>query len=524
MAKKCRFSDSSLFPAVFLIMSVIAAILFRACRSNWVFIGTTVGFNPLPLVLIALMAVCAGVLGILLTFRLYGNGFCNKKAYKAVLIIAALISSFLFLFALIYSIGLATSESKAAFLLHLKAALNEGSLLLVVPFFALFYPKLSDKAKKAIAHISIVVVLILGLNTFYPLSPYEITSTPMVIDNGKEYSIVFSTNDNGTAWAEYTYNGEAYKVYDNIGGRKIGDSKIHSISVPYEHLRNNSYKVASARVIEEFSYGSRTGKTVSSDEFRFTYNDSDNQTWLVISDWHTFLDKAYKAIENLNSSYDAVILLGDATPGVDFEEQVVTNIIEFGGRVSGGMKPVLYARGNHETRGPYADDLPASLGLEQLYYTADIGPYSFVVLDSGEDKDDSHIEYGGMTDYNTYRADMIEWLKGVEVKNDKVIALSHCWEISSVEQELSYAGWAELERLGTRLLLSGHEHKCRFLGEKEGKEKELKEKYPDIIGYIDGGKIDDGYVASLLTLNEKGFEIKAVNNSGEQVADEKFEW
>lgn len=523
MAKKCRFSDSSLFPAVFLIMSVIAAILFRACRSNWVFIGTTVGFNALPVILLCLMAVCAALLGVNLRLKLDNKSICRKRSYKTVSAIVYAISCILIVFSVIYGIGLAVSESGEVFFLHLKQTLAEGTLLITVPFFALFYPLFSDKAKKAIAAISVAAVLLFGINEFYPLSPYKITSMPMVIDNGKEYSIVFSTNDNGTGYAEYTYEGKEYKVFDNTGGR-LNEGKIHSITVPYEHLRNNSYTVGSTRVIEEFSYGSRTGKTVSSDEFRFTYNDSDNQTWLVISDWHTFLDKAYKAIENLNSSYDAVILLGDATPGVDFEEQVVTNIVEFGGRVSGGMKPVLYARGNHETRGPYADNLPASLGLEQLYYTADTGPYSFIVLDSGEDKDDSHIEYGGMTDYNTYRADMIEWLKGVEVKNDKVIALSHCWEISSVEQELSYAGWAELERFGTRLLLSGHEHKCRFLGEKEGKEKELKEKYPDIIGYIDGGKIDDGYVASLLTLNEKGFEIKAVNNSGEQVADEKFEW
>ena len=72
----------------------------------------------------------------------------------------------------------------------------------------------------------------------------------MVIDNGKEYSIVFSTSDQGTAWAEYTYNGKDYKVYDHTGGRKKGDSNIHSISVPYDHLRNNSYKVGSTRVIE----------------------------------------------------------------------------------------------------------------------------------------------------------------------------------------------------------------------------------------------------------------------------------
>lgn len=185
---------------------------------------------------------------------------------------------------------------------------------------------------------------------------------------------------------------------------------------------------------------------------------------------------------------------------------------------------MLYVRGNHETRGAYAKDLPVALGIEQFYYTTDIGPYSFIVLDSGEDKDDSHIEYGGMTDYNTYRADMIDWLKGTEVKNDKVIALSHSWEISEVEEELSLSGWAELDRLGTRAFLSGHEHQCRFIGDREGKEKELNEKYPDIIGYVDGGKVGEAYVANLLTLNENGFKIYAIDNNGNVFTDEKFEW
>ena len=128
------------------------------------------------------------------------------------------------------------------------------------------------------------------------------------------------------------------------------------------------------------------------------------------------LKTAYAAIEYVGD-YDAVILMGDATPGVDYEEEVVKNIVEFAGKLSEGSMPVLYTRGNHETRGEYANKLADALGLDKFYYTADMGNYSFIVLDSGEDKDDSHAEYGGMTDYNTYRADMIEWLKGVNVNN-----------------------------------------------------------------------------------------------------------
>ena len=39
------------------------------------------------------------------------------------------------------------------------------------------------------------------------------------------------------------------------------------------------------------------------------------------------------------------------------------------------------------------------------------GPVCFVVLDCGEDKPDSDIEYYGITDYDGYRTQQAEWLK-----------------------------------------------------------------------------------------------------------------
>jgi hypothetical protein len=61
---------------------------------------------------------------------------------------------------------------------------------------------------------------------------------------------------------------------------------------------------------------------------------------------------------------------------VDHEQQVVNNIIRFSGDVSGGTKPVLYVRGNHETRGEYAGKLLEALGLDEFYYTAEMGGYT----------------------------------------------------------------------------------------------------------------------------------------------------
>lgn len=46
-----------------------------------------------------------------------------------------------------------------------------------------------------------------------------------------------------------------------------------------------------------------------------------------------------------------------------------------------------------------------------MYYMFRQGPVCFIVLDTGEDKPDSDIEYSGITDYDNYRTEQAEWLK-----------------------------------------------------------------------------------------------------------------
>jgi len=510
-------------PIVLMAMSILSVWLFNSFDTNWVFMNNTVGLGWFSTLLLCLMVITLLAAASLSALRVYKENVTDNKAYRTALGISAVFSVILFLYAFGYSIGFALSESKGVFIESFKEVISDSAYLVCIGLLVIFYPALSCKAKKAMTALTLIAVLLIGLNSYYPLSPYRITSDPMVIDNGNEYSVVFSTSDCGTGYIEYSFEGKDYNVFDQTGGRLNTERKIHSVKVPYEHLKGNTYTVSSTRVIDEFSYGSRLGKTVTSNEYTFSVNEAENQSWLVISDWHTLLDKAYKAVANAGE-YDGVILLGDATPGVDFENEVVKNIIKFGGEISKGAVPVLYVRGNHETRGAYANDLAIALGLDEFYYTTSIGDYSFVILDSGEDKDDSHSEYGGMTDYNTYRASMIEWLKNTEVRTDKVIALSHSWKISDVEKDLSLAGWNEIDRLGARIMISGHNHVCRFLGEEREYEKEIFSAHPNIIGYLDGGKVGDDYIASKLTLSADGFNIKAVSYTGTEIFDENFEW
>ena len=336
-----KILKSKALPIILMISSILAVIMFNSVNVMWVFMNNTVKIEGFATMLLGLMVINMLVLTILSALRVYKEEAKDKKFYLSVLCVCTILGIGFFLYTGITSIVFLLEEQHTTYIYGFKEAINESIGLIAAGLLVIFYPALGCKAKKSVAAITLVLVLILGLNKFYPLSSYDITSKPMVIDNGSAYSVVFSTSGRGTAYIEYTYDGKDYKVFDQTGGRLNTEAKIHNISVPYEHLKNNTYTVGSTRVIDEFSYGSRLGKTVTSDEYTFTVNESDNQEWLVVSDWHTMLDKAYSAIDNAGE-YDGVVLLGDATPGVDFEEEVIRNVVQFGGKISGGTMPVLY--------------------------------------------------------------------------------------------------------------------------------------------------------------------------------------
>ncbi len=511
-------------PIAILIFAVASCIIMYACRFVWVFVDVAVNFK-LTVIVFAIMIINSFVSGAISYFRLNEKDIAEKKGYKAALGISLPLTILSTVIAVVFVIVTSSRESGGVLLEYLKASLGTTLAFILVPSVAVFLPSLSPKIKKSATCLVLVCTLILSFLMVFPVGSYEITSAPAVIDTGNGYSVIFATTSEGTGYVTYNYNGTDYKVYDNTGGRLNSDSKIHSIFVPYEHLKDNSYKVGSVKVIDGFSYGSRLGKEVVSESYSFKSNENQTQKYLTISDWHTNIEGVYSCIPHLDD-YNGLILLGDASPGLDFENEAIRNIVELAGTLSKGEMPVLYTRGNHETRGNYAGKLLDALGLPEFYYQTQVGDISFVILDSGEDKDDSHPEYGSLTDYNTYRKNQIEWLKNVKVNTEKTVVLCHSWKISDVEEELSNIGWQEVDRLGAPLLVCGHSHNCRFVGEEteDQREIEVMSKYPHIKAYMDGGNSGDVFVASHITFNETEILINAVDSNGEKIFEETVKW
>lgn len=177
--------------------------------------------------------------------------------------------------------------------------------------------------------------------------------------------------------------------------------------------------------------------------------------------------------------------------------------------------PIIYTRGNHEIRGTEAIKLADYLGMDSFYFTTSIGDYDIIVLDSCEDKADSHPEYGGMVDYKQYRTEMVNWLNGIENDdNDKTIVFSHAKEIC-IEEDLSDSALHKIQSINTSLLVSGHEHVYNF--DNSGSLPTL----------VDGGIDSNGngtYVASLIKLSPNHIEILCIDNDGNNVVNDNIEW
>lgn len=510
---KAFFMKSSVMLTAALIAGA-AAVLDYAFRVSHVYIdaATFSGFSMALLWIAILNALALTTMYVIKAngISIKGKPASQKKGFLIAYIICLGITVFFVIYVIVNAI-IAGSETVPVAMRFLKEGFPYIAAVFTIVILALVLPQIKNKRTQSIiSGAAVAGVLISGFLTLYPCYPYKITSHPMVIDNGSQYSVVFSTNDNGTGYIQYQYNGEDYTVYDQDGGRKNGDSKIHTVTVPKEHLNGNRYKIGSKRVIDELSYGGRSGKEVVSDYYNFTAPSGSDQKYLTVSDWHTHLDKVYDAAKHAGD-YNGIILLGDPAPGLMFEDEIKEYIVEFGGELSKGTMPIIYVRGNHETRGKEAANLPDYLGLESFYYQTQYGDYNFIVLDSGEDKEDSHPEYGGMVDYGQYRKDMVEWMKTLSETKLKTIALVHSHEIC-IEEDLSDAAYKELDRLNVNQIISGHTHTCEFL-ENNGMKV-----------YIDGGHSDGTFIISKLSLTKGNYTLESWDDTGKQVFQKVISW
>ena len=177
-----------------------------------------------------------------------------------------------------------------------------------------------------------------------------------------------------------------------------------------------SYQVVSTRVVKLKAYWPDKGLSTESPVFTFTTLDPRKPTasFSVVTDTHEDVARI-RALNKLVDwkTTDFLVHTGDAFHWLADEEQLFRNWLEPTITALGSTVPLVYARGNHELRGPFARQLfeyvPNIEG--RFYFARDAGPVHLLVLDTGEDKPDDTNVYARLNRTSPYRAAELAWLR-----------------------------------------------------------------------------------------------------------------
>ncbi len=294
--------------------------------------------------------------------------------------------------------------------------------------------------------------------------------TPAVFAVGNEYQIMVPVKYRSLMWVEV--GDKCY--YDDSNGILRSLDKIHRMSVPAEELNKaGKYTICERRIIKRKPY-SPLIQPVAKKEFKFYPVKSGNVRAYHIADTHNMVDTPVQAAKAFGK-IDFLILNGDI-PNHSGKPKYFNTIYDICAQITNGNIPVVFARGNHDLRGLYAEkiaDYTPNLN-GNTYFTFRLGDIWGIVLDCGEDKPDDNKEYGGTICCHSFREKETHFIEDVikhadeeylaeGVKHRTVIChfpFTKRYEMPfGIEEEL-YTLWAKLlkENVEPHVMICGHTH------------------------------------------------------------------
>ena len=265
--------------------------------------------------------------------------------------------------------------------------------------------------------------------------------------------------------------------YDDMCGVLRSSTLIHRVEIPMAILdAAKEYTVIYRKIIDRKAYFPEMEEEV---HLTFDFRPLPTEGRLNIyhlSDTHNMVEEPIAASAYLGDEIDLLILNGDIPNHAGKHEHMET-VFRLASGVAKGNIPILCTRGNHDDRGRCAEDflsyIPHKNG--KTYYTVRMGKVWALILDCGEDKDDTHEEYGNTICFHPFRLAETEFLRDV-VKNadreylaegvERRLVICHIPFTFSkgvdpfdIEKEI-YAEWSRLlrEEIRPELMICGHRH------------------------------------------------------------------
>lgn len=434
------------------ILSFINVCIFYSVKPIWFFVNLEIDGNEIWTKLIFLVFILIFLINLILLVK--------TKVYKFRHLLMSL-PTLIFLGLNIYLIYMLGSDK------HMVVR----NILLLIPGFAVVVLlflltqtkyKFKTIIKYAIAIAVFMIIFIPNLN----LQAIKITSGPNFSYVDDELVVMWTTNVKSTGFVEVGDQDNLRRITASENG--IIDGNLTHFKVVLSDIEDGDLiRVGSQKINAYYQNQVVYGKTVYSDFTNYSdTRDNSAVSFYVLSDIHGRLDIFDTYLSG--NDYDFTIFNGDIISSIDKQELIVSEFLE--PITNEEFKPFFFTRGNHETRGADARLLDDYLAFEnnKYYYTFTYGPAFFIVLDTGEDKPDSHIEYSGLADYESYRQEQTLWLESVlEAKEyedyEYVIALSH---IPLLDDEIFpyKAEWMNLlSEIDADVIISGHKHKSEII-------------------------------------------------------------
>lgn len=282
------------------------------------------------------------------------------------------------------------------------------------------------------------------------------------------------------------------------------------------------YRIHSRHITNFAPYKVDFGETYVSGVHTFsTFSKTgDSASFLVFNDIHD-RPESFPVLLNYkgDEKRDFVFLNGDIFNFQSDENQLVDHLLKPMSVLSAST-PFFLSRGNHETRGVFARNLPEYFnGTEpHFYYSFQQGPVYIIVLDSGEDKPDDTPVYADLVDYDSYRLEQAEWLKE-EMKKPAYKKAKYRLVFSHIP--LYYSGdwhgtmhcretWGPIFNAGkVDLLISGHTHRYGIHQPVKGDHN-----YPIVIG---GGPKDTKRTIIKVKADKNALVLHMTDDAGKEV-------
>lgn len=323
----------------------------------------------------------------------------------------------------------------------------------------------------------------------------KITHGPYLQALGEnEVTIVWTTNRKAVSWVEVApscdesfYSQEHPKYYETRNGNRVADT-LHRVRITgLNAAESYRYRIFSKEILTYEGHRVLYGNIASTNVYRqkplrFSTANPARETinFTVVNDIHGNFDTLHALTRDVKfGTTDLVFFNGDMVSSMDNEAQVLKGFMDKATELFAGEVPAFFARGNHEARGAFSirfpDYFPTFSG--HPYYSFRQGPVAFIVLDCGEDKPDSDIEYSGLADFDAYRTEQAEWLKEVVKTKEFLDAPYRVVILHMPPYGSEWHGSRDLRRkfvpilneAGITVMLCGHTHRYSFMEANHGK-------------------------------------------------------